>query len=154
MNPNAVLFVCLGNICRSPSAKSVAEKKAAQARLPIRFDSAGTARYHIGSPADPRAVAAGKKYGCDLSAHKARQVKLEDFYRFDCIFAMDEQNLRDLQRLQQQAQDPSRPIACVQLFGENQAVADPYYGDAADFEAMFVHLQNLADAWIARWRPH
>lgn len=147
MTPNSVLFVCLGNICRSPSAESVMRKLAENQGLNIAFDSAGTANYHTNEAPDPRAIKVGKSLGYDLSTLRARQVVKDDFYRFDVIFAMDENNLANLQKLQ-----PTDGTARLALFDPTgQAVADPYYGDDTDFEAMFAHIQSVAKQHLTDW---
>lgn len=96
-----VLFVCLGNICRSPTAEGVLRGKLEQAGLAdrVEVDSAGTAGWHIGKAPDPRTCQAAAKRGYDLSALRARQVSAEDFQRFDLVLAMDHSNLRDLKAL-------------------------------------------------------
>jgi protein-tyrosine phosphatase len=132
-----VLFVCLGNICRSPTAEGVLRSLAAQEApgLELRIDSAGTAGYHIGAPPDPRSQRAARKRGIDISGLRARQIGLDDFERFDFILAMDRQNLRDLQ-----AMKPRGALVSPRLFLEYapqlhlRDVPDPYYGDAAAFE--------------------
>ena len=144
--PKSVLFVCLGNICRSPSAEAVMTKHTHLANLDILFDSAGTADYHTGEAPDKRAIATGKSLGYDLSALRARQVCTQDFYDFDVIFAMDDNNLANLQRLA-----PKDATACVRLFDE-RAVADPYYGDITDFELMFEHIKKASEHWLTRWQ--
>ena len=103
--PKSVLLVCLGNICRSPSAEAVLRQKITQKNLDIVLDSAGTAGYHIGEKPDNRAITIERKLGYDLSQLRARQIQWEDFYRFDIIFAMDKNNFNDLQKLQKKAQD-------------------------------------------------
>jgi protein-tyrosine phosphatase len=130
-------MVCLGNICRSPTAEGVlrhlAAKEAPELRLEI--DSAGTADYHIGAPPDPRSQRAALGHGIDIGGLRARQVAAEDFARFDLILAMDKENLRELQAMQ-----PRNSRASVKLFleyapeEELREVPDPYYGDAAAFE--------------------
>ncbi|HEY2465718.1 MAG TPA: low molecular weight protein-tyrosine-phosphatase [Steroidobacteraceae bacterium] len=132
-----MLFVCLGNICRSPTAEGVlrnlAGKEAPQ--LALEIDSAGTADYHIGAPPDPRSQRAALRRGIDISGLRARQVTLSDFARFDLILAMDRENLRELQAL-----NPRGSRAVVKLFLEYAPernlddVPDPYYHDAAAFE--------------------
>ncbi len=153
--PKSVLLVCLGNICRSPSAEAVLRQKASAQGLDVVFDSAGTANYHTGSPPDKRAIQVGQKLGYELSHLRARQVALDDFYRFDVIFAMDKNNLQDLQKLQKTAatQQPTAPLATLSLFDnfDDKAVADPYYGKLSDFEQMYHHLQSVADRLIYAW---
>lgn len=146
MQPTSILFVCLGNICRSPSAEAVMTHIARDARLDIRFDSAGTASYHIGHPPDSRAIQVGKNLNYDLSMLRARQVTAQDFYDFDVIFTMDESNLTNLLKIA-----PIDATAKVMMF-DDKAVADPYYGDVSDFDAMFEHIEQASRRWIDTWR--
>jgi protein-tyrosine phosphatase len=133
----SVLFVCLGNICRSPTAEGVLRHLAASEApaLELDIDSAGTADYHIGAPPDTRSQRAALERGIDISGLRARQVTLEDFQRFDLILAMDRENLRELEALQ-----PRGSRASLKLFLEYapqlnlRDVPDPYYRDAAAFE--------------------
>ena len=154
-HPKRILFVCLGNICRSPAAEAVMAAKIRDARLLIDTDSAGTASYHIGNPPDTRGIKVGRTLGYDLSKLRARQVGVADFYEFDQIYAMDESNLANLIKLHQTAMQHAngRNVADLELFDPTgRAVADPYYGDETDFVAMFDHLQAVADQHIDRWR--
>jgi protein-tyrosine phosphatase len=132
-----VLFVCLGNICRSPTAEGVLRHLAAKQapQLALEIDSAGTADYHLGAPPDPRSQHAALRRGIDISGLRARQVAEDDFARFDLILAMDGANLRELQAMQ-----PRNSRAAVKLFLEYAPdlglgdVPDPYDRDAAAFE--------------------
>src|SRR5271170_2992154 len=134
-----VLFVCLGNICRSPTAEGVfrhlLEQEAPE--LQVEIDSAGTADYHVGAAPDSRSQQAALRRGIDISGLRARQVTENDFARFDLILAMDRQNLRELQAIK-----PERAHAEVKLFMEYARsagvleVPDPYYGDAGGFEVV------------------
>ncbi|MEM7638413.1 MAG: low molecular weight protein-tyrosine-phosphatase [Pseudomonadota bacterium] len=124
-----LLFVCLGNICRSPTADGVARRLADQRGLDWVIDSAGTGAWHVGNPPDPRMTAAAAKRGIDLAPLRARQAQAEDFLRFDHIFAMDRSNLADLERLR-----PSQATASLNLFLQDAEVPDPYYGGADGFE--------------------
>jgi len=134
-----ILFVCLGNICRSPTAEAMLRHLAAQEapRLNLEIDSAGTADYHIGAPPDPRSQRAALQRGIDISGLHARQVTERDFMRFDLILAMDRANLRELESLK-----PAGANAQLKLFMEYAPgsvvleVPDPYYGDAAAFEVV------------------
>lgn len=147
-SPKSVLFVCLGNICRSPSAESVMRKLSQNQGLDITFDSAGTANYHTNEKPDTRAIKVGHSLGYELTNLRARQVRADDFYQFDLILAMDENNLTNLQKLQ-----PTDGTARLELFDPSgQAVADPYYGDESDFVAMFAHIEQVVNARLDAWR--
>lgn len=147
--PNSVLFVCLGNICRSPSAEAVMTKLAKNQGLTIRFDSAGTANYHTGEHPDPRAIDVGGTLDFDLTSLRARQLSTQDFYEFDIIFAMDSNNLANIKKVM-----PSDATAQVVLFDDfgKQEVADPYYGDISDFRAMFEHIERVSREWLDLWQ--
>jgi protein-tyrosine phosphatase len=132
-----ILFVCLGNICRSPTAEAVLRELAAREapELTLEVDSAGTAEYHVGQPPDPRTRAAAARRGYDLSALRARTVESTDFERFDLILAMDRDNLKALRR-----RAPSHSHERLRLFLEfspdaaPEDVPDPYYGGPNGFE--------------------
>jgi protein-tyrosine phosphatase len=132
-----VLFVCLGNICRSPTAEGVFRHLLAleAPTLQVEADSAGTAGYHIGDPPDPRSQRAALRRGVDLGGLRARQVMPADFAHFDLILAMDRDNLAGLQSMR-----PARSRAQLRLFLDYapqldlREVPDPYYGDAGGFE--------------------
>jgi protein-tyrosine phosphatase len=132
-----VLFVCLGNICRSPTAEGVLRQLAAQEapRLELEIDSAGTAGYHIGAAPDPRSQRAALRRGIDISGLQARQVSKADFARFDLILAMDRSNLTDLEGIK-----PDNSHAALKLFLDYapelklRDVPDPYYSDARAFD--------------------
>jgi protein-tyrosine phosphatase len=134
-----ILFVCLGNICRSPTVEGVARHLAAReaAHLGLVFDSAGTADFHVGDPPDTRSMRAAAARGYDISGLRGRQLEPGDFRRFDLLLAMDEDNLRDMQALA-----PPGLAHRAQLFlshapGLNRrAVPDPYYGNADGFETV------------------
>jgi protein-tyrosine phosphatase len=131
-----ILMVCLGNICRSPTAEGVL-RHAAQAapQLDLEIDSAGTGDYHVGAAPDARAVRAARARGIDLSELRARQVTRADFERFDLVLAMDRANLRALERLR-----PADSRAQLKLFMDYapqlgvREIPDPYTGPAAGFE--------------------
>lgn len=147
MNKISVLFVCMGNICRSPTAEGVFRKLAREAGLEdkMNIDSAGTHGYHIGSPPDARAGAAAEKRGYDLSWLRGRQVVERDFTDFDYILAMDRDNLANLQRI-----CPSEHVRKVSLFLEFSAnfsereVPDPYYGGSQGFEHVLDMVEDAA----------
>lgn len=146
---NRILFVCLGNICRSPTAQGVFEYKLRQIGMDIELDSAGTGDWHIGRPPDPRSQAFALQWGVDLSGLRARQVSAADFERFDRIYAMDRSNLADLRRLA-----PAQARARVDLvmglapdYGLDE-VPDPYYGGDRGFEQVIDMLSVAADRLI------
>ena len=130
----AVLFVCLGNICRSPLAEAAFRAEAAKAGLVAVADSAGTADYHVGEPPDPRAVRTAAKFGSDIAGYRGRQVSAADFARFTHIFALDHANLKDLQQIAP-AGHPAHVGLLLDLVPgrTGQAVADPWYGDEPGF---------------------
>ena len=132
----SVLFVCMGNICRSPTAEGVFRHHAEQAGVieRLHIDSAGTHAYHVGEPADHRARAAAERRGISLEGIYARRVSSDDYERFDFILAMDEDNLERLRR-----DSPEEHLQKLRLFLEcadthEREVPDPYYGGAAGFE--------------------
>lgn len=131
-----VLFVCLGNICRSPTAHGVFQRTVEQAGLAhiIQVDSAGTSNWHVGSPPDKRSMAEAHKRGYDLSEQRARQAIARDFNEFDYILAMDKYNLADLEQLR-----PADFTGHLGLFLEfsrqnnYREMPDPYHGGASGF---------------------
>jgi protein-tyrosine phosphatase len=146
----AVLFVCLGNICRSPLAE-LAFRLEAQARgLDVSVDSAGTGDWHVGAAPDPRARAEAARHGHSIDDYRARQIAPADFTRFDHIVALDEQNLADLRALA-----PAGSTARLSLLLDHapgragEPVLDPYHGDAAAFAETWADVcdgaRGLAD---------
>jgi protein-tyrosine phosphatase len=133
----AILFVCMGNICRSPTAEIVFRKMLARQapELPVEVDSAGTGGYHVGSSPDARAMSAALRRGYDMSALKARVFEADDFRRFDLILAMDRENLAALRRLAPpSARDRLRLFLEFAPEAEITEVPDPYYGGPNGFE--------------------
>ncbi|MEM9284661.1 MAG: low molecular weight protein-tyrosine-phosphatase [Pseudomonadota bacterium] len=139
----SVLFVCLGNICRSPAAEGVFRDRAAAAGLDVTVDSAGTGAWHAGEPPDRRMIAAAARRRYDLSAQRARQVDDGDGYSFDYILAMDASNLSDLR-------DRALPdwTATVRMLYPGRDVPDPYYGGEQGFETVLDMLEEGVDALI------
>jgi protein-tyrosine phosphatase len=150
MSQKAVLLVCLGNICRSPMAEAALRAEAVAQGLALTIDSAGTNGLHTGEGADPRAMAEALRHGSSLANHRARQVTAEDFHHFGHIYALDHQNLRDLERIA-----PRRHFAKVGLLMDmvpgraGQAVIDPYYGDADDFATAWDDAAQAAKHIVA-----
>ena len=152
-----VLFVCMGNICRSPSAEGVFRDKVSATGLDdkIHIDSAGTHAYHIGNPPDPRSQAAAIKRDYDLSTQRARKVKINDFDEFDYVIAMDMSNEDDLQAI-----CPSGMEEKIHLFlnfsnnTDKKEVPDPYYGGGNGFETVLDLIEDAADGLIAHLQEH
>jgi protein-tyrosine phosphatase len=128
-----VLFVCLGNICRSPLAEGILRRQAEEAGLDIEIDSAGTGDYHLGELPDHRAIRTGERRGCEMTM-RARQVRSRDFKDFDLIVAMDESNLRTLRRWAGAAPEKIRLARSFDPTADALEVPDPYYGSSEDFE--------------------
>jgi protein-tyrosine phosphatase len=152
-----VLFVCLGNICRSPTADGVIRKLVADAGLAeqIQVDSAGTAGWHIGRAPDPRTVAAAQKRGFDLSPLCARQVTRVDFAEFDYVLAMDKSNLSDLQALKPAGYRGH--LGLFLAFSEQQKfreVPDPYHGGNDGFELVLDLVEDAALGLLNDIRKH
>ncbi|HYG48120.1 MAG TPA: low molecular weight protein-tyrosine-phosphatase [Allosphingosinicella sp.] len=132
---SSVLFVCLGNICRSPLAEAAFRREAERLGLDVEVDSAGTGDWHIGYPPDPRAAAVAARNGIDISHLKARLVTPDDFRRFDHIVALDANNLRDLERLRPADGKARLSLLLDHVEGRRgQPVADPYHGDDSHFD--------------------
>ena len=129
MKTRSVLFVCSGNICRSPTAEGVLRHLAAEEGIELRVASAGIGDWHVGSPPDERAQHHAKGRGYDLSALRARQVRASDFAEFDLILAMDRGHLRSLERMAAAGERHK-----VRLFIKGRDVPDPYYGGPEGFE--------------------
>ena len=136
----SILIVCLGNICRSPTAEAVL-----RAHMPgVRIDSAGTGNWHVGKPPYPPAIEAAEARGYDLTALRARQVVQADFEAFDLVLAMDAQNLADLREITPEADN-------IALFREplgGGPVPDPYY--TGDFDGALDLIEEAAQAWAHR----
>jgi protein-tyrosine phosphatase len=132
-----VLFVCLGNICRSPTAEGVLRKLVAEASLDgqVEIDSAGTLGFHAGQPPDPRSIEHAMRRGVDLSSLRAREIVLADFERFDYVLAMDLDNLRQLKaRCPGHLSQKIKLLLDYSAIGGTREVPDPYHGEAKDFE--------------------
>jgi protein-tyrosine phosphatase len=150
-----ILFVCMGNICRSPTAHGVFQRLVEETGLnrDIEIDSAGTHAYHVGNPPDSRAQAAALRRGIDMSSQRARRVAVDDFERFDYILAMDRENLGALQ-----AACPPQYAHKLSLFLEYapeltiREVPDPYYGGAKGFEQVLDLIEMASEGLLLHLR--
>lgn len=150
MREPAVLFVCLGNICRSPLAEAAFRAEAAKAGLTVTADSAGTADYHIGEAPDPRAIRTAARFGIDISGYRGRQAVTADFTRFTHIFAADHSNLSNLERIAPAAHSARLSLLLDLVPGrEGQAVADPWYGEEEGFLITWEEVSAAARALVA-----
>jgi len=145
-----VLFICMGNICRSPTAEGVFRHKVKNADLDSQFviDSAGTHAYHVGNPPDSRAQDAALKRNIDLSAQRARRVKTDDFSTFDYIIAMDESNKRDLLAICPAGYEDRIHLFLDFADCKESEVPDPYYGQGRGFEIVLNLVEDAADGLL------
>lgn len=151
MKTPAVLFVCLGNICRSPLAEAAFRRAAEDAGLGVVIDSAGTSDWHIGKQPDVRACAEASRRGVDITGYRARQVGADDFHRFTHILALDHANLADLAAIAPAGHAARLCLLMDMVAGmEGQAVGDPYFGDEQGFAETWEQVSLAADALIAR----
>ena len=141
-----ILFVCLGNICRSPTAEAVLRHKAARAGLELTIDSAGTGDWHIGHPPHPPMIRAARARGYDLSAQRARQISAADFSRFDLILVADESNLRDVEALRPDGSETPVALFAPYAGGPETAVPDPYY--TGDFDGALDLVERAATGLV------
>ena len=144
-----ILFVCLGNICRSPAAEAVLRSKAIARNVDLQVASAGTGGWHQGDGADPRMVRAAGRRGYRLDRHRARQVVFSDFYEFDYLLALDLRNRSDLL-----AMAPPNRECDIRLFldfsgGETRETPDPYHGGDDGFERVLDLIEAGADGFLA-----
>jgi len=146
----SVLFVCLGNICRSPTAEGVFAHKANKVGLELIIDSAGTAGYHTGASPDKRSQSVAAQRGYDLSKLQCRKVNQDDFYNFDYIVAMDKENVQELKR-----KCPEELHYKISLFmsftdSEFEEVPDPYYSGLKGFELVMDLIEEACDALLVK----
>ncbi len=145
-----VLFVCLGNICRSPSADGMLRKKLAEHGLDekVTVDSAGTGDWHIGKAPDQRSQAAAAARGYDISNLRARQVVAEDFDKFDYVLAMDKSNIENMKEFMPSGKVRTQPELILERFGNDKSITevpDPYYGGEEGFQTVLDLLETACD---------
>lgn len=149
-----ILFVCLGNICRSPLAEGIMLHLKEKHNLTIEIDSAGTANYHVGEAPDSRTIANARKNGVDLSQLRARQFSVNDFDNFDEIYVMDKSNLRNVLALAKTGAHKQK----VSLFlntlyeGSDMEVPDPYYGTGQHFEEVFQLIYKACENLSSKFK--
>ena len=145
-----ILFVCMGNICRSPTAKGVFDAAFTRGGVEVETDSAGTHGYHVGGKPDRRAIAMAARRGIDIGGDRARKVQPEDFDSFDHILVMDRSNLAEIERM-----NPGQGRARVRLVMDLapdyglEEVPDPYYGGDEGFRRVFDMLETAAERLVA-----
>lgn len=147
-----VLMVCLGNICRSPLAAAILKKKALYHKLNIQCDSAGTGAWHSGEMADARSIEIAEKNDIDLSFHRARQFQIDDFEKYDVIYAMDSNNLTDILHKARNDSDKNkvRLILDESHPGLKKSVPDPYYGGQDGFKNVYNLLNQACELIIQK----
>ncbi|CAI4212195.1 unnamed protein product [Parascedosporium putredinis] len=159
----SVLFVCLGNICRSTMAEGVFQSVAGKAPykdLIEEIDSCGTAAYHVGSPPDHRTMATLKSNGVTDYRHRGRQLQKADFDRFDYIFAMDESNLSDIRNLQRSKKGSKAQVMLWGRYaggdrrgGRDEVVEDPYYGGTEGFDVAYEQCARFTANFLKETFP-
>ncbi len=147
----AILFVCLGNICRSPLAEAAFRREAERIGLDVVVDSAGTGDWHVGEPPDPRAIAVARTNGIDISGYRGRQVAPGDFERFDHVVALDRANLAKLRASRPPGSRAELSLLLDHVPGrEGEPVADPYYGADEGFDTTWADVTAGARALARR----
>ncbi|SER71850.1 protein-tyrosine phosphatase [Tranquillimonas rosea] len=151
----SVLFVCLGNICRSPLAEAAFRAAAERAGLEVEVDSAGTGAWHLGDAPDPRAQAIAREHGLDISGYRARKVTRADYDRFDHMIALDEDNYETLHIYRPEGARAQVTMLLDHVPGrEREPVADPYYGGPGGFESTWEDVSagaaGLLQGMVAR----
>ena len=142
-----ILFVCLGNICRSPLAEGIFRDKAGKLKLDVEIDSAGTGAWHAGENPDPRAVATARKFGVDISKLVARQFISTDLDRFDRVYVMDRSNYSDVLARAKNKEHEGKVELLLNVLhpGKNRDVPDPWYGGAEGFTEVYKLIDAACD---------
>jgi protein-tyrosine phosphatase len=145
-----ILFVCLGNICRSPLAEGILAEKARKLALDVEVDSCGFESFHRGDPADPRSVAVAKAHGISLNGHTARMFTVRDFDHYDRIYVMDRTNFNDVMGVARDTEDEQKVDYIMNLVhpGEDRPVPDPWYGGQNGFEKVYDMLDQACEALV------
>lgn len=147
-----LLFVCLGNICRSPLAEGIMKHKIAELKLDWEVDSAGTGGWHAGELPDSRSIQVAKKHGIDLTYQRARKLRSIDYEAFDRIYVMDSMNYQDVRKMANEEElDKIELIMNEVEPNRNINVPDPYFGEGDGFENVFQMLDRACDAIIKKY---
>ncbi|MBP1858536.1 low molecular weight protein-tyrosine-phosphatase [Rhizobium herbae] len=148
MKPVRILFVCLGNICRSPLAEGILRHVSGD--FPVDVDSAGTGGWHVGDPPDHRSIAVARRHGIDIAGQRGRKVDRRDFEAFDLILAMDRSNLASLRALAPPAARHKPHLFLDYALGVERDVPDPYYEGPEGFETVYSMLFEGCSSLIGR----
>ncbi len=148
-----ILMVCLGNICRSPLAEGILQKKVDEHQLKWEVDSAGTGSWHAGEQADPRSIEVADQHGLDIRYQRSRQLTEADMDIFDLIFAMDASNYQNILKLATTAEQKAKVHMIMNMAdeGQNEGVPDPYWGDDG-FENVYQMLDRATDGIIEKYK--
>jgi len=150
-----ILFVCLGNICRSPMAEGIMKSLVKKHGLDWTIDSAGTEYYHVGEAPDARAVNTCRRFGIDITGQRARRVTGKDFSTFDIVYALATDVMEELLRMKPATHTAELKLLLDELnTDEPCSVHDPYYGDEAGFEPVFHRLEEACEAIIMKYATH
>lgn len=151
LEPQRLLVVCLGNICRSPMIEGALRARLQEAGMgqAVLVDSVGTGDWHVGNPPDPRAIATARRHGVDISGLRARRLQEVDFHEFDWLLCADHANLRDVRALAPRGARAGTALY-TEWAGSQGAVPDPYTGDLGDFERVWEQVDAAARAAVAR----
>lgn len=147
-----ILFVCLGNICRSPMAEGIMKNLVKQHHLDWYIDSAGTESYHIGKQPDPRAVKTCMKYGIDIRDQRARRLLKKDFENFDLVYALADEVLHEIKSIHANPPVGTLKLLLDEVFpGQHRSVPDPWYGKEEGFDPVFQMIKEACEAIIKRY---
>lgn len=148
----SILFVCLGNICRSPLAEGILRKKLLDKNIQVKVDSAGTINWHAGHLPDNRSIMVAQQFGIDISGLRGRHFTSKDYDNFDLILAMDRHNLVDMLKLAPNDSAKSKAKLFLEYtgLGVNKDVPDPYYGEFEDFDDLYILLDKACDMLLLK----
>jgi protein-tyrosine phosphatase len=150
-----ILFVCTGNICRSPLAEGILRQKFEDFHISGEIDSAGFEPFHRGDPADPRAIRVAREHGSDITGHRARLFSVEDFDRFDKIYVMDNYHYQNVRLLARNPEDTEKIEFVMNIVhpGQNRHVPDPYYESYETFRLVYLQLETVCSVLASSLKP-